>query len=311
MTLGTIQRPIGGTPAGAAAAPAPQAWDDDGWALDAPDPEFERQIRVWEAGGAPWDPEDARDSRPAAPASRVAAAARAAVAGLARAEAGEALFAGFRAACVEWAEAGNGVRDNLGAAELLTRAQRWAESQAARALARAELDAPLEGQDRRNMAEEHGLRTAQTLFEARRLARAGRAGLGFPEIREAQDAGVFPAASCDAVMSAANRVSAPEAKAQVVGFGIRLALSAPPSKLRAGVGLLAARLDPAAAGKGRREAVDGRNVRVSPKPDGMAELRAYGPAELVRLVQAGIEDAARRLAAFDRETMDSRKMTAG
>ncbi|MDR1119172.1 MAG: hypothetical protein LBL01_07770, partial [Bifidobacteriaceae bacterium] len=168
------------------------------------------------------------------PVGEIAAAARAAVAGLPRAEAGEALFAGFRAAFGEWAEAGGGVRDNLGAAELLTRAQRWAESAAARALSRAELDAPLEGQDRRNAAEEHGLRTAQTLFEARRLARAGRAGLGFPEIREAQDAGVFPAASCDAVMSAARRVAAAEARAEVVGFGIRTALLAPPSKLRAG-----------------------------------------------------------------------------
>jgi hypothetical protein len=200
-----------------------------------------------------------------------------------------------------WAQTARGVQEHLDTADLLTRLARWAEAAAGRQVAQAARDAETTGGTGWTVVEEHALRTGQTSFDAKRLARTGRAGLDEPAIRRAQDEGGLSTVSCDAIMSTATRLDDPDHAAQVIETGLRLASHSPPGKVRRAVSLIAARLDPAAFTRNHARAVEDRHVRVTAKPDGMAELRAYGPAVDVQQMMAGVERAARKTAPYDRE----------
>jgi hypothetical protein len=227
-----------------------------------------------------------------------------------RAEEGEQLVAALCGMAGAWADGARGSQERLAAADLLTRVARWAQSAAARQVAQAACDAAAEdGQDPGSVVEEHALRTQATSHEAKRLAGAGRAGLDYDAVRGAQDDGALRVESAAAIRSAASRLKDPAARARVVGAGLMVAAYATPGRVKTAVDALAARLDPEAFAEGHKEAKDGRHVKVVPRPHGMAELRAYGPAFEVRQVMAGVEEAARKAVVFDREAGVSR--TAG
>jgi hypothetical protein len=86
-----------------------------------------------------------------------------------------------------------------------------------------------------------------------------------------------------------------------VAAGLAVAAYGTPAEVRAAALLAAAKADPEAFGKSHEEAAANRHVRVFSERDGMAVLRAYGPAVEVRRIQAGVEEAARKMGSFDRE----------
>ncbi|MDR3360942.1 MAG: HNH endonuclease, partial [Bifidobacteriaceae bacterium] len=91
-----------------------------------------------------------------------------------------------------------------------------------------------------------------------------------------------------------------------VEAGLRFAKSFDWKRVRSAVDQIAARIDPEADNRAAGQERDNRSVRLQPKPHGMAELTAYGPAIDLRLVVASIEAQARAGAARDREAGSSR-----
>jgi hypothetical protein len=142
--------------------------------------------------------------------------------------------------------------------------------------------------------------------QAKQAARAGAAGLDLPVVREAQDRGELTVESTDAVVTAARRSDDPEVQQKVVESGVRLAKDQPTGKVKAFAERLVSHLDPAALQKGHAQEVEKRNVKLVPKPYGMAQLTAFGPAVELRTVMDGVEAAARKTAEFDKDLEVSR-----
>ncbi|MDR2565504.1 MAG: HNH endonuclease [Bifidobacteriaceae bacterium] len=191
-----------------------------------------------------------------------------------------------------------------------TRLARIAEARAARSLAQAARVADQSGLAGWAVVEEHALSNAMTRAEARQLAAAGESGLDHPAFLAAQERGQLTTRACAAIRTAAGRSQNPEVRSQVASFGLALAKSFPAGKVRAGAEKLAALLDPAAFANGHEQQAAKRGVRLIPRPYGMAELRAYGPAHDLAAVVAGVEAAARKTQAFCRQagvTCDARQ----
>jgi hypothetical protein len=197
--------------------------------------------------------------------------------------------------------AGAPVGELLGVAAELARLGRLVGAWEGRLVALAKASRDAAGGDGWTAVEEHALGAALTSWQAREVERAGRAGLEYDQVGSAQDRGEMPGRSCLAVWAAAGRVQDGQAKAEVVGFGVRLAAQFDWKRVQGGVDRLAAKLDPAAMSKGAAQGRADRSVRYSAKPFGMAELRAYGPAGPLGLVMASIEAAGRKAAAEDRQ----------
>jgi hypothetical protein len=201
---------------------------------------------------------------------------------------------------------GGSVAGYLGAAGDVAGAVRRLEGLQGRLVASAARTREAEGGAGWSAVEEHSLGAHLTSFEAQQLARAGRAGLDHPEVKAAQDAGDLSNRSCLAILTAAGRVTDIEARGRVVEAGLRFAKSFDWKRVRSAVDQIAARVDPEANNRAAGQERDNRSVRLAPRPHGMAELTAYGPAVDLRLVMASIEAQARAGAAGDREAGSSR-----
>jgi hypothetical protein len=204
------------------------------------------------------------------------------------------------------ASGGGSVADYLRAAADVTVAARRLEGLEGRLVASAARVREAEGGAGWSAVEEHALGAHLTSFEAQSLARAGRAGLDHPEVREAQEAGDLSNRSCLAIMTAAGRVADAETRKRVVEAGLRFARSYDWKHVRSAADQIAAHIDPAADQRAAGQERDNRSVRLQPRPHGMAELTAYGPAIDLRLVMASIEAQARAEAGRDREAGSSR-----
>ncbi|MDR2564610.1 MAG: HNH endonuclease [Bifidobacteriaceae bacterium] len=194
------------------------------------------------------------------------------------------------------------IRALLAEAQEQTRLARIAEARAARSLAQAARVADQAGLAGWAVVEEHALSNAMTRGEARQLAAAGDSGLDHPAFLDAQERGQLTTKACAAIRTAAGRSQNPEVQAQVRAFGLSLAKSFPAGKVRAGAEKLAALLDPAAFANGHEQETAKRGVRLIPRPHGMAELRAYGPAHQLAAVMAGVDAAARKIQSLCRQT---------